>query len=147
MSTSRNGQSEQDQSRRGLSLGKSPLIDRLAAVMGFGIAVSLVLPSVFFLAGIRDAHFYGLTAVWLCAGVTMVPAVWSFGPFAKRYPVAATLMTTTWRISAIAGIALIATATKWPEYNLFSMCLVGCYFLFIVLESCLSIRKLSLSRR
>lgn len=147
MSSSRNGQAEQDQSRCGPSLGKSPLMHQLATVMGLGIAVSLVLPLIFSLAGIRDAHFYGLTAVWLCAGVTMTPAVWSFGPFAKRYPVASTLMTTTWRISAMAGIALIATATKWPDYNLFSLCLVGCYFLFITLESWLSIRKLYLSRR
>ncbi len=147
MSTSRNGQAEQDQSRHVPSLGNFSFIHQLTAVMGLGVTISLVLPWVFYLAGIRDAHFHGLTAVWLCAGVTMMPAVWSFGPFANRYPVASTLMTTTWRISAIAGIALVATATKWPEYNLFSLCLVGCYFLFITLESWLSIRKLYLSRR
>jgi hypothetical protein len=66
--------------------------------------------------------------------------------FAKLFPVASTLLGTTWRISAIGGLAAIAAATKWPNTNLFCLCLVGYYFPFVTLESWLAIQNLTLSR-
>ena len=83
-----------------------------------------------------------LLAIWYCAAVTLTTLLWTTGGIARRFPVFATLMNTNWRIGAIAGLALVVTATKWPQGNSFCLYLVGYYFVFLVLESVLSILHL-----
>lgn len=46
-----------------------------------------------------------------------------------------------WRVLVIVAAVVIVRATKWPNYNFFVACLMGCYFPFLVLESSLSIRQ------
>jgi len=71
--------------------------------------------------------------------VTLATLLWTTGSLAARFPVFATLMNVSWRIFTIAGFALVVSATKWPQGNSLCLYLVGYYFPFVVLESCLSI--------
>ena len=89
---------------------------------------------------------YQQIAIWYVAIVTLATLLWTTGTLAVRFPVFATLMNVTWRIFTIAGFALVVSATKWPQGNSLCLYLVGYYFPFLVLESCLSIFHLR-SRR
>lgn len=82
---------------------------------------------------------YQQIAIWYVAIVTLATLIWTTGTLAVRFPVFATLMNVTWRIFTIAGFALVVSATKWPQGNSLCLYLVGYYFPFLVLESCLSI--------
>jgi len=82
---------------------------------------------------------YQQIAIWYCAVVTLATLLWTTGGMAERFPVFATLMNVSWRIFTIAGFALVVSATKWPQGNSLCLYLVGYYFPFVVLESCLSI--------
>jgi len=82
---------------------------------------------------------YQQIAIWYCAVVTLATLLWTTGRMAARFPVFATLMNVSWRIFTIAGFALVVSATKWPQGNSLCLYLVGYYFPFVVLESCLSI--------
>ena len=89
---------------------------------------------------------YQQIAIWYCAGVTITTLLWTTGAMAHRYPVFGSLMNVNWRIGTIAGLALVVSATKWPQGNSMCLYLVGYYFPFVVLESALSIYHLC-SRR
>ena len=89
---------------------------------------------------------YQQIAIWYCAGVTITTLLWTTGAMAHRYPVFGALMNVNWRIGTIAGLALVVSATKWPQGNSMCLYLVGYYFPFVVLESALSIYHLC-SRR
>lgn len=82
---------------------------------------------------------YQQIAIWYCSIVTLATLLWTTGGMAERFPVFATLMNVSWRIFTIAGFALVVSATKWPQGNSLCLYLVGYYFPFVVLESCLSI--------
>jgi hypothetical protein len=92
--------------------------------------------------GFDDQRGYGLLAVWYCAGVTLGCLPWKSRVLSRRLPIVSVLIPMTWRITALAGITLWASATKWPNLNLFSLQLVGYYFPYLALESWLAIRKL-----
>jgi hypothetical protein len=89
---------------------------------------------------------YQQIAIWYCAGVNITTLLWTTGAMAHRYPVFGALMNVNWRIGTIAGLALVVSATKWPQGNSMCLYLVGYYFPFVVLESALSIYHLC-SRR
>ena len=89
---------------------------------------------------------YQQIAIWYCVGVTITTLLWTTGAMAHRYPVFGALMNVNWRIGTIAGLALVVSATKWPQGNSMCLYLVGYYFPFVVLESALSIYHLC-SRR
>ena len=57
------------------------------------------------------------------------------GPSAALFP----LLTVGWRSLVVLFPLVASAATKWPEHNSFSLCLLGCYFPFLLLESGLSI--------
>jgi hypothetical protein len=96
--------------------------------------------------GFDDSRRYGLLAVWYCAAVTMGCLPWKHPLLSARLPLISVVIPMTWRITALAGIVLWASATKWPNLNLFSIQLVGYYFPFLALESWLAIQKLLPSR-
>jgi hypothetical protein len=89
---------------------------------------------------------YQQIAIWYFAGVNITTLLWTTGAMAHRYPVFGALMNVNWRIGTIAGLALVVSATKWPQGNSMCLYLVGYYFPFVVLESALSIYHLC-SRR
>ena len=90
---------------------------------------------------------YQQIAIWYCAAVTLATLFWTTGGVAARFPVFATLTNVSWRIFTIAGFALVVSATKWPQGNSLCLYLVGYYFPFVVLESCLSIFHLQTGRK
>lgn len=109
------------------------------------IASTLALAGLLSLVGYRfplgesRLAMYQQIAIWYCAIVTLATLLWTTGSLAVRFPVFATLMNVSWRIFTIAGFALVVSATKWPQGNSLCLYLVGYYFPFVVLESCLSI--------
>lgn len=83
--------------------------------------------------------FAGL-ALSLCATTTGLAMMWRRGRLGAENPVAATLLTVALRTLVMMGALLFVAATKWTYLNSFATSLLGCYFLFLVLESVLSVR-------
>ena len=96
--------------------------------------------------GLNVGRYYGLIAVWYCAVVSIGCLPWRHPLLSVRFPLVSIVIPMTWRIAALAGIVLWASATKWPSLNVFALQLVGFYFIFLALESALAIRNLSVSR-
>lgn len=113
----------------------------------------------FALAGIIAAHFRetaqdnggasgdelgglaaGMGALTICVSVTLASIQWRRGPLGKQNPVASSLLTVAFRTLVTLGSLGFVAATKWPHRNSFVLSLLGCYFLFLILESGLSIR-------
>ncbi len=82
----------------------------------------------------------GIAALTICASVTLASIQWRRGPLGKQNPVASSLLTVAFRTLVTLGCLGFAAATKWPHGNSFVLSLLGCYFLFLILESGLSIR-------
>lgn len=62
-------------------------------------------------------------------------------PVVANYPVAAPLLATFWRGTAYLGLLYVGTATNWLGDNFDVICLQGCYFPFLVLESALFLKR------
>lgn len=125
-----------------------------------GSEMSWLLSAVCFgLAGIVAAHFRepsqdtgvsggidlegiaaGVVALTVCASVTLASIQWRRGLLGKQNPVASSLLTVAFRTLVTLGSLVLVAATKWPHRNSFVLSLLGCYFLFLILESGLSIR-------
>ena len=82
----------------------------------------------------------GIAALTICASVTLASIQWRRGPLGKQNPVASSLLTVAFRTLVMLGCLGLVAATKWPHRNSFLLSLLGCYFLFLILESGLSIR-------
>lgn len=84
----------------------------------------------------------GVSLMMLLAisGVTGFSMALRQGWFMPMNPVISTLGTTALRFLTVLMVAGIASATKWNNSNSFAYSLLGCYFIFLLLESCLSIR-------
>lgn len=85
----------------------------------------------------------GLAALGLCCCVSAGPIYWRRGPLGARNPVASTLLSITLRMLLMIGALGLVAATKWSHRNSFAGSLLGCYFIFLTLESALSIRYFS----
>jgi hypothetical protein len=85
----------------------------------------------------------GLAALGLCGSVSAGPIYWRRGPLGVRNPVASTLLSITLRMLLMIGALGLVAATKWSHRNSFAGSLLGCYFIFLTLESALSIRYYS----
>ena len=90
-------------------------------IRGSGLVVSLMMLSVI-------------------SGVTGLSLAMRQGWFMAMNPVISTLGTTGLRSLTVLMLAGMTSATKWNNSNSFAYSLLGCYFIFLLLESCLSIR-------
>jgi len=77
----------------------------------------------------------------------IVPLLSRYTRFARENAAAMPIMTVLWRSGVVAIAILVAAATKWPVDKSFAVCLLGCYFPFVILESGLSIRNISQDTR
>ena len=91
----------------------------------------------------REGILAGIAALGLCSTVAAGPIYWRRGSFGSRMPVASTLLTITLRMLLMMGALGLVTATKWSHRNSFAGSLLGCYFIFLTLESALSIHYYS----
>ena len=82
----------------------------------------------------------GLMMLLAISGVTGFSLALRQGWFMPMNPVISTLGTTALRFLTVLMVAGVASATKWNNSNSFAYSLLGCYFIFLLLESCLSIR-------
>lgn len=125
--------------KSGVSKSRHPAhaLRLLASTLALAGLLSLV--GYWYPLGESRLAMYQQIAIWYCAVVTLATLLWTTGGMAERFPVFATLMNVSWRIFTIAGFALVVSATKWPQGNSLCLYLVGYYFPFVVLESCLSI--------
>jgi len=90
-------------------------------IRGSGLVVSLMMLSVI-------------------SGVTGLSLAMRQGWFMPMNPVISTLGTTALRFLTVLLVVGVASATKWNNSNSFASSLLGCYFIFMLLESCLSVR-------
>jgi hypothetical protein len=111
-------------------------------VMAVLISAAVILGS-HILMDARDGIPAGLAALGLCSSVAAGPIYWRRGSFGMKMPVASTLLTITSRMLLMMGALGLVTATKWSHRNSFAGSLLGCYFIFLTLESALSIRYFS----
>jgi hypothetical protein len=86
-----------------------------------------------------EAFPWDCVALVLCALPAWMAMRWRHGAVGAQNPVAATLLTVTFRTMVMLGALGFVAATKWTSSNSFATSLLGCYFLFLVLESGLSI--------
>lgn len=91
----------------------------------------------------RDGIPAGLAALGLCSSISAGPICWRRGVLGLKMPVASTLLTITLRMLLMMGALGWVAATKWSHRNSFAGSLLGCYFIFLILESALSIRHYS----
>lgn len=117
--------------------------------------------SMLFLAGLFAVHYlrHGMLslgqqelAVQLLvfgaiSGVTGFAFVLRHGLFIPMNPVVSTLGTTALRLLTVLFVVGVASATKWNNGNSFATLMLGCYFIFLLLESSLSVRWYSAWRR
>lgn len=139
-------ESDLPESNKGLVHTRGPLHTRRLIVWSLFLGAILSGCSYLFRPLETRLFAYQQIAIWYCAGVTITTLLWTTGAMADRYPVFGALMNVNWRIGTIAGLALVVSATKWPQGNSMCLYLMGYYFPFVVLESVLSIYHLC-SRR
>jgi hypothetical protein len=82
----------------------------------------------------------GLLALGLVAGITALSLVLRHGVWVVVDPLVSTLATITLRFLTVLLALGLATATKWNHSNSFCYHLLGCYFIFLILESWLASR-------
>jgi hypothetical protein len=92
------------------------------------------------LVGAWDGIPAGLAALGLCSSISAGPIFWRRGSLGIKMPVASTLLSIALRMLLMIGALGLVAATKWSHANSFSNSLLGCYFIFLTLESALSIR-------
>ncbi len=93
-------------------------------------------------AGPWETLFPRILAVATCFCAAAAGLLFSRSDFTRRYPIAAILMGIQIRLGILVGAIAFVTATKWNNHNLFTNTLVGCYFSFLALESCLTIQRI-----
>jgi hypothetical protein len=81
----------------------------------------------------------GMMALAFCSSVATLPILGRRRSVGNPMPVVFPLMTMTLRMLLMFGGLGLVTATKWSHRNSFSWSLLGCYFIFLALESALSI--------
>ncbi|MBM3965314.1 MAG: hypothetical protein FJ308_09645 [Planctomycetes bacterium] len=138
----------------------SPTISVMSVLPGLRSELRWLLSAICFaLAGIIAAHFRssaqdiggtssvdlggvvaGIGALAICVSVTLASIQWRRGSLGKQNPIASSLLTIAFRTLVTLGSLMLVAATKWPHRNSFVLSLLGCYFLFLILESGLSIR-------
>jgi hypothetical protein len=89
--------------------------------------------------GRADGIPAGLMALAFCSSVAVIPIFWRRGSVGSPMPVVFPLMTIAIRMLLMFGALGLVTAIKWSHRNSFSWSLLGCYFIFLALESALSI--------
>ena len=87
-----------------------------------------------------DELLAGFSALGLVVGITAFSLILRHGLWMPMHPLVSSLGTTTLRLLTILLGLGLATATKWNNANSFTSHLLGCYFIFLLLESCLSTR-------
>lgn len=92
------------------------------------------------LADRPDELFAGFLALGIVVGITACSLIFRHGLWIPMHPTISSLGTTTLRLLTVLLALGLATATKWNNANSFSSHLLGCYFIFLVLESWLSAR-------
>lgn len=117
--------------------------------------------SMLYLAGLFTFHYlrYGMLSLGhqelvlqllvfgAISGVTGFAFVLRQGLFIPMNPVVSTLGITALRLLTVLFVVGIASATKWNNSKSFASVMLGCYFIFLLLESCLSVRWYSAWRR
>jgi NO-binding membrane sensor protein with MHYT domain len=83
-----------------------------------------------------------LGGVAVCFGASLFSWILNTEAFERKNPVASVLLFGLVRTMVVLGALGFATATKWNNHNFFVSTLVGCYFSFLALESCLQIRRI-----
>lgn len=83
-----------------------------------------------------------LAGVMVCSGASLFSWILNTEAFERKNPVASVLLFAMVRTMVVFGALAFATATKWNNHNFFTSALVGCYFSFLALESCLQIRRI-----
>lgn len=83
-----------------------------------------------------------LAGVFVCTGASLFSWILNTEAFERKNPVASVLLFAMVRTMVVFGAIAFATATKWNNHNFFTSALVGCYFSFLALESCLQIRRI-----
>jgi NO-binding membrane sensor protein with MHYT domain len=78
----------------------------------------------------------------VCSGASLFGWMLNTEAFETKNPVASVLLLPLVRTMVVLGALAFATATKWNNHNFFVSALVGCYFSFLALESCLHIRRI-----
>lgn len=139
-------ESDLPERNKGLVPTRGPLHTRRLILWSLFLGAILSVGSYLFRPLEPELSLYQQIAIWYCAVVTITTLLWTTGAVAHRFPVFGALMNVNWRIGTIAGLALVVSATKWPQGNSMCLYLVGYYFPFLVLESALSIYHLC-SRR
>ena len=81
------------------------------------------------------------------SGVTGFAFILRHGLLLPMNPVVSTLGITTLRLLTVLFVVGVASATKWNNSKSFAYVMLGCYFIFLLLESCLSVRWYSAWRR
>jgi len=92
------------------------------------------------LVGAGDGVPAGLAALGLCSTISAGPIFWRRSSFGNKMPVGSTLLSIALRMLLMIGALGLVAATKWSHANSFANSLLGCYFIFLTLESALSIR-------
>jgi len=87
-----------------------------------------------------DELLAGFLALGLVVGITVCSLIFRHGLWIPMHPTISSLGTTALRLLTVLLALGLATATKWNNANSFCSHLLGCYFIFLVLESCLSAR-------
>lgn len=88
----------------------------------------------------REDLISGVLAWLLVSAITAFSLILRHGTWVAVHPSIASLGTTALRLLVILPALAITTATKWNAGNSFARYLLGCYFIFLVLESWLSAR-------
>jgi hypothetical protein len=90
----------------------------------------------------RETLAARLGGVLVCAGASLFSWMLNTESFERKNPVASVLLLVLVRTMVVFGSLAFATATKWNNHNFFASALMGCYFSFLALESCLQIRRI-----
>lgn len=139
-------------SEAGLREGLREGLIRLEWQMFFGVLLLSLAGVLWLHSPYADSRYADSRVVWgagldvslmmllAISGVTGFSMALRQGWFMPMNPVISTLGTTALRFLTVLMVAGIASATKWNNSNSFAYSLLGCYFIFLLLESCLSIR-------
>ena len=95
---------------------------------------------------IRGQAFADYSIIALCISLASCvgPLLWPFGNKATVQDNLSIMVSMGFRFSVMMGALVISTATKWQHHNSFSICLLGYYFPFLLLQSALLIRNQSI---
>ncbi|MFN6131129.1 MAG: hypothetical protein ACK6DC_10390 [Planctomycetota bacterium] len=107
------------------------------------VACAVLVVGCHLLVGVYDGIPASLVALGLCSSTAAGPILWRRGSFGSKMPVASILMSIALRMLLMVGAMGLVIGSKWPHAGSFAGTLLGCYLIFLVLESALSIRYYS----